>query len=121
VRKAGGVFYTPEQIVKYICKETIEPFIKGKKPEDISKIKIVDPACGSGSFLIGAYSYLLNYHLDYYTELKRNGKKVPELNVVGKLTNEVKKRILTNNIFGVDLDSNAVEVAKLSLMLKCME
>lgn len=121
VRKAGGVFYTPERIVKYICQQSIDSFIKGKKPDEISKIKIVDPACGSGSFLIGAYTYLLNYHLDYYTELKRNGKKVPELNVVGKLTNEVKKKILTNNIFGADIDSNAVEVAKLSLLLKCME
>lgn len=121
VRKAGGVFYTPEPIVNYICKETIETFIKGKKPEEISKFKIVDPACGSGSFLLGAYSFLLDYHLDYYTELKRNGKKVPELNVAGKLTNEVKKKILINNIYGVDLDSNAVEVAKLSLLLKCME
>jgi hypothetical protein len=113
--------YTPETIVKYICKETIEPFIKGKKPDEISKLKIVDPACGSGSFLLGAYSFLLDYHLDYYTELKRNGKKVPQLNVAGKLTNEVKKKILINNIYGVDLDSNAVEVAKLSLLLKCME
>ncbi|CCY78057.1 restriction enzyme methylase subunit [Brachyspira sp. CAG:700] len=72
VRKAGGVYYTPEYIVDYIVENTVGDKIKGKTPKEIANIKIVDPACGSGSFLIGAYKYLLNYHREYYS---KQGKK----------------------------------------------
>ncbi len=123
VRKAGGVYYTPQYIVEYIVNNTVSKLIENKSPKDISKIKIVDPACGSGSFLLGAYQYLLDYHKDYYSQ---NGKikssdKNTTLTPEGNLTTSEKKRILTNNIFGVDIDTNAVEVTKLSLLLKCME
>ncbi|MDP3049378.1 MAG: N-6 DNA methylase, partial [Thermodesulfovibrionales bacterium] len=66
VRKAGGVYYTPKYIVDYIVKNTVGKLIEGKTPKQIEKIKILDPACGSGSFLLGAYQYLLDYHLEYY-------------------------------------------------------
>lgn len=123
VRKAGGVYYTPQHIVDYIVKATIGSRISGKKPSEISKIKIIDPACGSGSFLIGAYQFLLDWHKDYYTDNGKpsKGKKDHPLTPEGNLTTAEKKRILLNNIFGVDLDVNAVEVTKLSLLLKCME
>lgn len=149
VRKAGGVYYTPQYIVEYIVKNTVGKLIEGKKPKDIEKIKIVDPACGSGSFLIGAYQYLMDWHKDYYTNFGKSGgssplqktssaspsplEKVSEgrmrlrgvrgeaLTPEGNLTTSEKKRILINNIFGVDIDVNAVEVTKLSLLLKCME
>lgn len=123
VRKAGGVYYTPQYIVDYIVKNTVGKSIEGKTPKEISKIKIVDPACGSGSFLIGAYQYLLQYHKDYYTNFGKTskGNKDNPLTPEGNLTTAEKKRILLNNIYGVDLDSNAVEVTKLSLLLKCME
>lgn len=123
VRKAGGVYYTPQYIVDYIVKNTVGKLIDGKAPKDINKIKIVDPACGSGSFLIGAYQYLLQYHKDYYTNNGKpsKGSKDNPLTPEGNLTTAEKKRILLNNIFGVDLDANAVEVTKLSLLLKCME
>lgn len=123
VRKAGGVYYTPQYIVDYIVKNTVGKLIDGKAPKDINKIKIVDPACGSGSFLIGAYQYLLQYHKDYYTNNGKpsKGSKDNPLTPDGNLTTAEKKRILLNNIFGVDLDANAVEVTKLSLLLKCME
>ena len=51
VRKAGGVYYTPQYIVDYIVKNTVGKLVEGKTPNEISSIKIVDPACGSGSFL----------------------------------------------------------------------
>jgi len=125
VRKAGGVYYTPQYIVEYIVKNTVGKLIDGKTPKEISKIKIVDPACGSGSFLIGAYQYLLDFHKDYYFPTGRDkpgkGKKDNPLTPEGNLTTAEKKRILLNNIFGVDIDVNAVEVTKLSLLLKCME
>jgi len=123
VRKAGGVYYTPQYVVDYIVKNTVGKLIDGKTPKEISKIKIVDPACGSGSFLLGAYQYLLDFHKDYYSENGKpsKGKKDNPLTPEGNLTTAEKKRILLNNIFGVDIDVNAVEVTKLSLLLKCME
>ena len=128
VRKAGGVYYTPQYIVEYIVKNTIGKLVENKTPKEISQLKICDPACGSGSFLIGAYQFLLNWHKDFYNKLKpENGKltikgsKNDVLTPTGELTTAEKKRILLNNIYGVDLDNNAVEVTKLSLLLKCME
>lgn len=129
VRKAGGVYYTPEYIVDYIVKNTVGKLIQGKTPEQISEIKIVDPACGSGSFLLGAFQFLLNYHADYYRKRNYHEKKISEgssgkdnpLSPEGRLTTEEKRKILINNIFGVDIDPQAVEVTKLSLLLKAME
>ena len=124
VRKAGGVYYTPQYIVDYIVKNTIGKLIENKTPKEVSEIKIVDPACGSGSFLIGAYQFLMNWHKDFYHiqhSKKSKGQKDNPLTPAGELTTTEKKRILLNNIYGVDLDSNAVEVTKLSLLLKCME
>jgi type I restriction-modification system DNA methylase subunit len=123
VRKAGGVYYTPQYIVEYIVKNTVGKLIDGKTPKEIEKIKIVDPACGSGSFLLGAFDYLLQYHINWYhnnlSEAQR--KKGAVFTPQGTLTTHEKKRILLCSIFGVDLDANAVEVTKLSLLLKCME
>jgi len=126
VKKAGGVYYTPEYIVNYIVENTVGEKIKGLTPKQIEKIKILDPACGSGSFLIGAYQYLLNYHLNYYLKEENfNSAKKQKLIKQTKdgfiLSIPEKQRILTNNIFGVDIDQQAVEVAKFSLMLKLME
>lgn len=118
VRKAGGVYYTPQYVVEYIVANTIGKLCHNKTPKQVTAIKIVDPACGSGSFLIGAYQYLLNWHKDYYIQ---NPNKKNPLTPEGNLTTPEKKKILLNNIFGVDIDTNAVEVTKLSLLLKCME
>jgi len=127
VKKAGGVFYTPQYIVDYIVRNTVGEKIKNKTPDEVAKIKVCDPACGSGSFLVGAYQYLLNYHLDYYTQAKnvkatlKNGKIYESAFRSYKLTIEEKQRILTSSVFGVDIDSQAVEVTKLSLYLKLLE
>jgi type I restriction-modification system DNA methylase subunit len=124
VKKAGGVYYTPQYIVDYIVKNTVGKLVEGKTPEKIAEITILDPACGSGSFLIGAYSYLLQYHLDWYMENKPKKYKKAVFQVRENewyLTTAEKKRILLNNIYGVDIDSQAVEVTKLSLQLKVLE
>jgi len=127
VKKAGGVYYTPEYIVKYIVERTVGSSIKGKTPAQVEKMRIIDPSCGSGSFLVGAYSYLLNWHLDYYTKAKNLKKALKEgaiYQATGgayKLTIEKKQSILLNNIYGLDIDEQAVEVAKLSLYLKLLE
>lgn len=124
VKKAGGVYYTPSYIVDYIVKNTVGKLCEGKTPTQISKFKILDPACGSGSFLIGAYTHLLDYHRDWY--LENDPAKYTKKIYQGRggqwfLTIAEKKRILLNNIFGVDIDSQAVEVTKLSLLLKVLE
>lgn len=126
VKKAGGVYYTPQYIVDYIVKNTVGELVEGKTPKDVAKLKIVDPACGSGSFLIGAYNYLLNWHHKYYVEndVEKN-LKAKKLFKDGEgnyyLSTQEKKDILLNNIHGVDIDPQAVEVTKLSLALKMLE
>ena len=124
VKKAGGVYYTPQYIVDYIVKNTVGKLIAGKTPEEIAGIKVLDPACGSGSFLIGAYSYLLRYHLDWYlsNEPKKHKKAIFQVKEnEWYLSTDEKKRILLDNVFGVDIDPQAVEVTKLSLLLKVLE
>lgn len=123
VRKAGGVYYTPEYIVRYIVENTVGKMIEGKTPEEISKLKFADIACGSGSFLLGVYDVLLKYHADYYS---KNPGKVRKGDCVRRdgtlhLSLQKKRDILTNNLFGVDIDRQAVEVAQLSLYLKLLE
>ncbi len=163
VKKAGGVFYTPGYIVDYIVQNTVGKWCEGKTPREVSALKILDPACGSGSFLLGAYKFLLDWHLKWYiweaTRLasqqgvnlshstplgeyvssphsdarrvasQKGGKKSiqPPPPIIQTssggwaLTLAEKKRILLNNIYGVDLDAQAVEVAKLSLSLAVLE
>lgn len=68
VKKAGGVYYTPTYIVDYIVKHTVGKLVEGKTPKQVEKLRLLDPACGSGSFLIGAYQFLLDWHLKQYVE-----------------------------------------------------
>jgi hypothetical protein len=143
VRKAGGVYYTPTYIVEYIVRNTVgrlsDPRFDfagaplsatGKErmtPKDVARLKILDPACGSGTFPLGAYQYLLDWHLKWYTEhepekwLKGRNPAIYEGRDGYRLTTSRKKEILLNNIYGVDIDPQAVEVTKLSLLLKVLE
>lgn len=123
VRKAGGVYYTPEYIVRYIVENTIGKLVEGKTPDTIANLKFADIACGSGSFLIGVYDYVLRYHETYYNNNRKSAKKgdCVEQNGFLILTLKKKRQILLSNIFGVDIDHQAVEVAQLSLYLKLLE
>jgi len=153
VRKAGGVKYTPVYIVENIVGNTLGHILKGKTPLEVVLISVLDPACGSGSFLIVAYQYLLDWHREWYIQNlvpllqsgikpssneirrllpgvetgKKGRKKETELPIYQgrggewRLTTAERKRILLNNIYGVDIDRQAVEVTKLSLLLKVLE
>jgi len=129
VKKAGGVFYTPTYIVDYIVAQTVGKLLDGRKlsgKKSAAKLSILDPACGSGSFLIGAYQYLLNWYLTQYKlqpDKWAKMKAAPIFNSGGdwQLTIEERKRILLANIYGVDIDPQAVEVTKLSLLLKVLD
>ena len=131
VKKAGGVYYTPTYIVAYIVKQTVGKLLEEKALSGFEtltglELTILDPACGSGSFLIGAYQYLLDWHLAQYArepQKWRKGKR-PRLYQSGsdwKLTIDERKRILLAHLYGVDIDSQAVEVTKLALLLKVLE
>ncbi len=161
VKKVGGVYYTPQYIVDYIVSHTVGELVKEQTPREVGKLRVLDPACGSGSFLLGAYQFLLDWHLNWYIHnlvpviaeksatssevqvllpepIPKTGKKkllvdtslpiyksangsVSRTRSDWKLTIAERKRILLNNIFGVDIDTQAVEVTKLSLLLKVLE
>ncbi len=161
VKKAGGVFYTPTYIVEYIVKQTVGKLLEewdakrggwedwkagrmtASQPSNPPTFRILDPACGSGSFLIGAYQYLLDYHLQWYSanQPEKHKKAVvwiprssqtpgvsetPGVSTAAptgewRLTIAEKKRILLNNIFGLDIDRQAVNVTQLNLLLKALE
>jgi type I restriction-modification system DNA methylase subunit len=128
VRKAGGVFYTPTYIVKHMTTKSVGALCQDKTPKEVASLKILDPACGSGSFLIVAYQYLLDWHLNWYVAndpakwAKGRHQALYQTGPGGWwLTTTERKRILLNNIYGVDVDAQAVETTKLSLLLKVLE
>jgi SAM-dependent methyltransferase len=132
VAKAGGVYYTPAYIVDYIVKQTVGTLIEGRSPSQLAGLRngkqpfrVLDMACGSGSFLLGAYQCLLDHYLAWYMQNKPGAypKAVFQDPRSGawRLTIREKKRILTTHLFGVDIDPAAVEVSKLSLLLRALE
>ena len=107
------ISYASKKSDKRIYSENLKKHIDfwTKYREAVKNIKIVDPACGSGAFLITAFEYLLNYN-DYLDN------KIFDLTGVKDLFSDTTKEILQNNIFGVDLNKESVEITKLSLWLK---
>jgi type I restriction-modification system DNA methylase subunit len=107
-RKEHGIYYTPRWVVHYIVQQTLGRFLEESRnnEEAIANLTILDPACGSGSFLIHAYETLLQHHA------ARMGGDV------GHLDTRTREWILTHNIFGVDLDPQAVEIARLNLLIR---
>ena len=105
-RKEHGIYYTPRYIVEYIVNNTL-----GKRLEDVKsmyelkQVKVLDPACGSGSFLTQA--------------LERINGKYKEFNNRGD--QDTKSEILLSNIYGVDLDAQAVELARLNLLIDALD
>ena len=144
-RKKDGVFYTPKYITKYIVENTVGKLCEEKKTEFeiveeeyatdkkrhqktsknllekldnyrawLLQITIVDPACGSGAFLNEALNFLINEH-QYIDELEAKLRNVP---IIFSYHSE---SILEHNLFGVDLNEESVEIAKLSLWLRTAE
>lgn len=142
-RKKDGVFYTPKYITKYIVENTVgklceekktelgfkeEEYFKGRKNrqqatiiklveilntyrEWLLQLTICDPACGSGAFLNQALDFLIKEH-NYIDELKT------KILGGGLVFSDIENTILENNIYGVDLNEESVEIAKLSLWLR---
>ena len=104
-RKAHGVYYTPKWVVRLIVERTLGRALEERAPEEIRNIRVLDPACGSGSFLVEAFRLLADYW-------RRND---PPTDGAAELAQRVS--ILHTNIFGVDRDPAAVEIAQLNLLL----
>ena len=128
VRKAGGVYYTPEYISRYIVENTVGKLIATRAPADIATMRFADIACGSGSFLLCIYDLLIRHHGNYYNSLPEPDKASAVkrgdcINRDGKLYVSLRKKreILLNNIFGVDIDAQAVEVTQFSLSLRLLQ
>lgn len=122
VRKAGGVFYTPQYVVAHMVERTIGTAVAGRTMREILSYRVIDTSCGSGSFLIGAYDRLLRAAL---AVLPQEGPRTRDRYLMERdgelrLTMRAKREILQNCIFGVDIDSQAVEVAQVSLYLKLL-
>ncbi|MGA7862263.1 MAG: TaqI-like C-terminal specificity domain-containing protein [Thermoplasmata archaeon] len=147
-RKKEGIFYTPEFVTEYICRNSIIPYLSKKgvttvddlieefagNIDELEKrfqsVKILDPACGSGAFLLKAVGILLEIHKririvkeskgKYITTVTKNKKRGPaEYFTLEKWNEEEEaRRIIENNIFGVDINEESVEITKLSLFLK---
>ncbi|MGD1084632.1 MAG: TaqI-like C-terminal specificity domain-containing protein [Verrucomicrobiota bacterium] len=123
VRKAGGVYYTPEHIVRYIVENTVGKLIAGRTPAQIAEMRFADIACGSGSFLLGMYDLLIRSHTAYYNQNPGRAKVGDVVEREDGLHHSLQKKreILLRNIYGVDIDTQAVEVAQLSLYLKLLQ
>ena len=164
VKKAGGVYYTPTYIVDYIVEHTVGRLLEGKTWREVrgldargvqryAPLRCLDPACGSGTFLLQAYQYLLDWYLEQYTaedaaahakagriaspvsppsvppsggEKGRSDSSLPTSGgerggAEWRLTTVARKDILLTHLYGVDIDPQAVEVTKLSLLLKVLE
>jgi len=140
VRRARGVYYTPRHVVDFIVERTLGVALAAcASPEEAARVRVLDPACGSGSFLLGAYDHLLAWHRRWFADQARERRRrglqsaVPrkqqdlaqvhfdDTTPVVRLKAHLRKQILRNNIYGVDIDRQAVEVARFSLSMKALE
>ena len=135
VRKGGGAYYTPAFIVDYCVQHTVGEMIAGKSPTELAgngtgePFRLLDMACGAGAFLLGGYQCLLDHCLKWYVENHPEEWPAavwlppgePDAGTTWRLTFGERKRILTTHVFGVDIDAQAVDVARLSLLLNAME
>ncbi|WKZ30397.1 MAG: N-6 DNA methylase [Candidatus Dojkabacteria bacterium] len=117
-RKKDGIFYTPEYITRYIVENTVGKYLE-EYPDKLSTIKILDPACGSGAFLNQAHSFLRNeYKARYDALIAEKQAKGESQTLFDYNPAENNKSILLNNLYGVDLNQESVEITKLALWLK---
>jgi type I restriction-modification system DNA methylase subunit len=116
-RKQEGIFYTPDFITKYLIEDVVGRFLE-ENPDKLETIKILDPACGSGAFLNQAHSYLMNEYTIRTEQKLLEKTATQQLDFSDINLAESNRSILLNNLFGVDLNQESVEITKLSLWLK---
>ena len=113
-RKAGGVYYTPDDIVAWMVANSLGRLVAGKSPDEILALRIIDTSCGAGAFLIGAFDYLMQALLAIYRARpgQAGERRVEICDGELRLTMRHKREILGQCIYGVDIDPQAVEVAR---------
>lgn len=122
-----GAVNTPKNITDIIVEETLQPLYTNKTLDKVSEYRIADICCGAGNFLLSAFEYICNYYIEFYqsNNLEDAVHHGDVYQLPGStnyhLSYEIKRKILKNNIFGVDIDPLAVEVSKFSLLLKVLE
>jgi len=117
-RKKKGIYYTPHQIVEYVIRRVLKIYFENKTLEEISSIKVIDPSCGSGSFLIKTFDVIKEHYEDLNLNLAKEEKGILKFS---KMFHQIEKKILKDNIYGVDYDSQATEIAVVNLMLKALK
>ncbi len=110
-RKAQGIYYTPTFVVKYIVQQTLGRYLEENGYNPAHPVRVLDPACGSGSFLIEAFD-VLDQHL-----ARQRGQEHGTYDIQDHAR---QREVLTQCIYGVDKDAQAVEVARLNLLLKAL-
>ena len=108
IAASQGVVATPKYIVDEIVTRTLDPLCKGKSPQQLAHLRVADIACGSGSFLLAAYEYLLNHALEWYLRTERLSiviRCIKGHRATWYLTLAEKHRVVSEHIFGVDIDS----------------
>ncbi|MCH7646988.1 MAG: hypothetical protein IIA83_00055 [Thaumarchaeota archaeon] len=117
--KDRDIISTPSFIIQKIVQDSIAKRCDSLTPKKIQKIRILDPACGSGSFLVTVFQFLIDYVINWYEKNGHNGEIYQTVGV-SKLAIKEKIKIL-ECIYGIDIDFNAVEVTKFSLCIKLLE
>lgn len=114
-RKEQGIYYTPTWVVDYIVRFCLEEALK-RKGAKAAELRVLDPACGSGTFLLRAFDHLMRARNP--TGASVQARFDPEN--AGPLL-ALRTSVLTDNLYGVDLDARAVEIAQLNLMIRAAE
>ena len=122
--KTNGAVATPEHIVEMICKQTLD-LNTVKNVDDLLKIKVLDPCCGSGVFVVSCYEYLAAKMIKLLQENSFDREKYSKYYFISNdewyLTVVGRRAIVTNCIFAIDYDEAAIEVTKMSLALKIVD
>ena len=113
LRKATGTFYTPVSLARYLVRRTLAPLVRGRSPDRILELKVLDPAMGSGAFLVAACDYLA---LSYEAALVSAGRHHPS-DLPADERCSIRRTIAERCLFGVDLNPMATQLARLSLWL----
>jgi hypothetical protein len=112
-RKSTGSFYTPQPLADYLVRRTLAPLVAAARPEDILGLRIVDPAMGSGAFLVAACRYLATAYEHALVAAGRcHASDVTERDRVS-----IRRAIAERCLYGVDLNPMAVQLARLSIWL----
>ncbi|MGH7541954.1 MAG: N-6 DNA methylase, partial [Gemmatimonadota bacterium] len=115
-RKTSGSFYTPRSLTEFVVRRTLAPLVEGASPDQILNLRVMDPAMGSGAFLVAACRYLASA---YEAALTREGA-VGSPGITGSERVEYRRAVAQRCLFGVDLNPMAVQLGRLSLWLATM-